>query len=105
MATINAAVSSPGDRNSILTGVGVMLRSPKPGDVADRLALGFDPDILQLFGGDPKASEMIPALAPLTEDAVERCSPLISPSWQHRSSQRTQIVRHVAELPDHGGCR
>jgi hypothetical protein len=25
------------------------------------------------------------------------------PSWQHRSSQRAQIIRHVAELPDHHG--
>jgi hypothetical protein len=28
---------------------------------------------------------------------------LIAPSWEHRSSQRTQIIRHVAEFPDHLG--
>jgi RimJ/RimL family protein N-acetyltransferase len=39
----------------------VLLRRPQAGDVAGRLALGRDPEIMRMFGADPTA------LSPLTE--------------------------------------
>jgi len=40
--------------------------------VADRLALGFDPAIVHMFGVDPSASDTVPALLPPTEATVEQ---------------------------------
>jgi hypothetical protein len=50
----------------------VTLRNPEPRDVADRLALGFDPAIVHMFGVDPNASDTVPALLPPTEATVEQ---------------------------------
>lgn len=43
----------------------IVLRAPKPEDVADRLALGRDPEIVRMFGGD--TSNPLP---PLTAEEV-----------------------------------
>ena len=40
--------------------------------MADRLALGFDPAIVHMFGVDPSASDTVPALLPPTEATVEQ---------------------------------
>lgn len=45
----------------VLRGQHVLLRPPQPEDVAGRLALGRDPGIVRMFGGDPTS------LPPLTE--------------------------------------
>ena len=45
----------------MLQGPRVVLRSPRPKDVEDRLALGRDPEIMHMFGADPTS------LLPLTE--------------------------------------
>jgi [ribosomal protein S5]-alanine N-acetyltransferase len=45
----------------VLNGSKVMLRPARPGDVAERLALGRDPDIVRMFGVDPAD------MRPLTE--------------------------------------
>lgn len=37
----------------VLSGALVLLRSPRPTDVAERLALGNDPGIMRMFGADP----------------------------------------------------
>ena len=55
-----------------MTGTAVVLRNPEPRDVADRLALGFDPAIVDMFGVDPNASDTVPALLPPTEATVEQ---------------------------------
>jgi hypothetical protein len=57
---------------STLVGATVKLRNPEPIDVAARLALGFDPAIVQLFGVDQDAAHRVPALSPLTEATVEQ---------------------------------
>lgn len=54
----------------ILIGASVVLRDAEQQDVADRLALGFDPSIIRMFGIDPGAAEKIPALT-LTTASVE----------------------------------
>jgi RimJ/RimL family protein N-acetyltransferase len=38
----------------VLAGGRLVLRPPLQSDVAERLALGSDPDILRMFGGDPR---------------------------------------------------
>lgn len=48
-----------------LTGPRLVLRAPRPGDAAARLALGQSPEILRAYGMDPAK------VAPLTEDACE----------------------------------
>lgn len=48
----------------------VLLRQPRPGDAAARLALGNDPDILRMFGVDP--AERPPLTAAGTAAWVER---------------------------------
>jgi hypothetical protein len=40
---------------------------------------------------------------PLTGQSQTSGSLLVVPSWQYRSSQHTQIGRHVPEFPDHFG--
>ena len=54
-----------------LIGVSVVLRDAEPKDVAGRLALGFDPSIIHMFGVDPLVAESIPALSTLTVASVE----------------------------------
>ncbi len=49
----------------ILTGPSLTLRRPKPGDVADRLALGRSPEIVRMYGRDPAT------LPKLTETEVK----------------------------------
>jgi [ribosomal protein S5]-alanine N-acetyltransferase len=49
-----------------LSGKSVTLRAPKPGDVADRLALGRAPEVMRMFGVD---SSVLPRL---TEGAAKR---------------------------------
>lgn len=48
-----------------LTDGTVVLRAPKPGDVAERLALGNSPEIHHMFGADPAS------VRPLTQEAAE----------------------------------
>jgi RimJ/RimL family protein N-acetyltransferase len=50
----------------VLTGANVMLRPARPEDVAQRLALGNDPDIMRMFGVDPAG------IRPLTEASAAR---------------------------------
>ena len=50
----------------MLCGPRLMLRQPRPGDAAARLALGRDPDITRMFGADPSD------LPPLTEAETTR---------------------------------
>jgi RimJ/RimL family protein N-acetyltransferase len=54
-----------------LIGAAVVLRDGEPRDVADRLALGFDPSIIHMFGVDPQVADTIPALSTLTVASVE----------------------------------
>ncbi len=49
----------------ILTDGCVVLRAPKPGDVAARLKLGNTPEIHHMFGADPST------VRPLTQEAAE----------------------------------
>jgi ribosomal-protein-alanine N-acetyltransferase len=51
----------------ILRGPEIVLRAPKPEDVEDRLALGRDPEIIRMFGGN--TSKPLP---PLTAGEVSR---------------------------------
>jgi hypothetical protein len=50
----------------LLRGERVTLRPPRETDKAERLALGRDPEIVRMFGGDWRN------LAPLTVEEVER---------------------------------
>jgi [ribosomal protein S5]-alanine N-acetyltransferase len=43
----------------------IVLRAPKPQDIADRVALGRDPEIVRMFGGDRP-------LQPITAEAASR---------------------------------
>jgi hypothetical protein len=48
-----------------LLGARVRLRAPRPGDIADRLAAGRDPEFRRMVGARP-------AVAPLTRSDAER---------------------------------
>lgn len=68
-----------------LTGERVALRPPESGDKAARLALGRDPEIVRMFGGDPRN------LAPLVEAEVD--------AWFHSTT-----VDGLAWSIDFGGA-
>jgi ribosomal-protein-alanine N-acetyltransferase len=51
----------------ILADPPIVLRPPRPDDVADRLALGRDPEIVRMFGGDTNRP-----MPPLATDEVAR---------------------------------
>jgi RimJ/RimL family protein N-acetyltransferase len=53
--------------NFVLSDPLIVLRPPKPEDAADRLALGRDPEIVRMFGGD--TNRPVP---PLTMDEISR---------------------------------
>ena len=50
----------------VLEGARVTLRPPQPSDIADRLQLGRDPEVVPMFGG--RAAD----LTPLTIDEIDR---------------------------------
>ena len=65
----------------------IRLRQPCPGDVEARLALGRDPGIVRMFGGDTARP-----LPPLTAEAVER--------WLERCAR----TRMPGSSSTRGGC-
>lgn len=71
----------------ILADPPIVLRPPKSGDAADRLALGRDPEIIRMFGGDANGP-----MQPLAIDEVSR--------WLERISAHPHawIVEHEGRL-------